>query len=152
MVKMINCMFCIFYKHTDTHSVNKWQLLFIALTLFKYALPLCNIPYVRARWFIILDRLPAYPCIWCMFFIPRFMEKFFSLSPLFQTSSDAIFLARHVGLRAGIPKEVPAVTVNRLCGSGFQSIVNGCQVRTAFSFITWTYFPNRCWMKCLKSL
>ncbi|XP_058532909.1 3-ketoacyl-CoA thiolase, mitochondrial [Ochotona princeps] len=44
-----------------------------------------------------------------------------------QTSSDAIFLARHVGLRAGIPKEVPALTVNRLCGSGFQSIVTGCQ-------------------------
>ncbi|XP_073646811.1 3-ketoacyl-CoA thiolase, mitochondrial isoform X2 [Tursiops truncatus] len=47
--------------------------------------------------------------------------------PLFQTSSDAIYLARHVGLRVGIPKETPAVTVNRLCGSGFQSIVNGCQ-------------------------
>ncbi|TKC46697.1 hypothetical protein EI555_019799 [Monodon monoceros] len=45
-----------------------------------------------------------------------------------QTSSDAIYLARHVGLRVGIPKETPAVTVNRLCGSGFQSIVNGCQV------------------------
>ncbi|XP_059885017.1 3-ketoacyl-CoA thiolase, mitochondrial isoform X1 [Delphinus delphis] len=44
-----------------------------------------------------------------------------------QTSSDAIYLARHVGLRVGIPKETPAVTVNRLCGSGFQSIVNGCQ-------------------------
>ncbi|XP_053557077.1 3-ketoacyl-CoA thiolase, mitochondrial [Bombina bombina] len=44
-----------------------------------------------------------------------------------QTSSDAIYLARHVGLRAGIPIPVPALTVNRLCGSGFQSIVNGCQ-------------------------
>ncbi|XP_053427943.1 3-ketoacyl-CoA thiolase, mitochondrial [Nycticebus coucang] len=44
-----------------------------------------------------------------------------------QTSSDAIYLARHVGLRVGIPKETPALTVNRLCGSGFQSIVNGCQ-------------------------
>ncbi|KAM6167406.1 3-ketoacyl-CoA thiolase, mitochondrial [Erethizon dorsatum] len=42
-------------------------------------------------------------------------------------SSSSIFLARHVGLRVGIPKETPALTVNRLCGSGFQSIVNGCQ-------------------------
>ncbi|MEQ9568758.1 MAG: acetyl-CoA C-acetyltransferase [Longimicrobiales bacterium] len=43
------------------------------------------------------------------------------------TSSDAIYLARHVGLRAGVPQEVPAVTVNRLCGSGFQAIVSGAQ-------------------------
>ncbi|XP_025895708.1 3-ketoacyl-CoA thiolase, mitochondrial isoform X2 [Nothoprocta perdicaria] len=44
-----------------------------------------------------------------------------------QTSSDAIYIARHVGLRVGIPIPVPALTVNRLCGSGFQSIANGCQ-------------------------
>jgi len=44
-----------------------------------------------------------------------------------QTSSDAIYLARHVGLRAGVPQETPAVTINRLCGSGFQSIVSGAQ-------------------------
>jgi acetyl-CoA acetyltransferase family protein len=42
-----------------------------------------------------------------------------------QTSADAIYGARHVGLRSGIPKEVPALTVNRLCGSGFESIVQG---------------------------
>ena len=40
-----------------------------------------------------------------------------------QTSADAIYLARHVGLRAGVPKEVPALTVNRLCGSGFEAVV-----------------------------
>jgi acetyl-CoA acetyltransferase family protein len=40
-----------------------------------------------------------------------------------QTSGDAIYGARHVGLKAGVPVEVPAVTVNRLCGSGFESIV-----------------------------
>ena len=40
-----------------------------------------------------------------------------------QTSTDAAYLARHVGLRAGLPIEVPAVTVNRLCGSGFEAIV-----------------------------
>lgn len=45
-----------------------------------------------------------------------------------QTSSDAIYLARHVGLRAGIPKNSPALTVNRLCGSGFQSIISGAQL------------------------
>jgi acetyl-CoA C-acetyltransferase/acetyl-CoA acyltransferase 2 len=40
-----------------------------------------------------------------------------------QTSADAIYLARHVGLRAGVPQEVPALTVNRLCGSGFEAVV-----------------------------
>jgi acetyl-CoA acyltransferase 2 len=44
-----------------------------------------------------------------------------------QTSADAIYLARHVGLQAGLPIEVPAVTVNRLCGSGFESIIQGAQ-------------------------
>src|SRR5690606_27037653 len=39
-----------------------------------------------------------------------------------QSSADAIYLARHVGLRAGVPIEKPAVTVNRLCGSGFEAI------------------------------
>ena len=45
-----------------------------------------------------------------------------------QTSSDAIYLARHIGLRAGIPISVPALTVNRLCGSGFQSIISATQM------------------------
>ncbi len=45
-----------------------------------------------------------------------------------QTSADAIYLARHVGLRAGLPIEVPAVTVNRLCGSGFEAITQGAQL------------------------
>jgi acetyl-CoA acyltransferase 2 len=44
-----------------------------------------------------------------------------------QTAADAIYLARHVGLRAGVPEEVPAMTINRLCGSGFQSIVSAAQ-------------------------
>lgn len=44
-----------------------------------------------------------------------------------QTSADAIYLARHVGLRAGLPIETPAVTVNRLCGSGFQAVIDGSQ-------------------------
>ncbi len=39
-----------------------------------------------------------------------------------QTSADAIYLGRHVGLRAGCGVEVPALTLNRLCGSGFEAI------------------------------
>jgi acetyl-CoA acyltransferase 2 len=42
-----------------------------------------------------------------------------------QTSADAIYLARHVGLKTGIPQGVPALTMNRLCGSGFQAVVTG---------------------------
>jgi acetyl-CoA acyltransferase 2 len=44
-----------------------------------------------------------------------------------QTSADAPYLARHVGLRIGLPIETPAVTVNRLCGSGFEAVVQGAQ-------------------------
>ncbi len=44
-----------------------------------------------------------------------------------QTSADAIYFARHVGLKAGLPIEVPAVTVNRLCGSGFEAITQAAQ-------------------------
>jgi acetyl-CoA acetyltransferase family protein len=42
-----------------------------------------------------------------------------------QTSSDAVYGARHVGLKAGLPIEVPALTVNRLCGSGIQAAISG---------------------------
>jgi len=45
-----------------------------------------------------------------------------------QTSGDALYGARHVGLRAGIPIETPALTVNRLCGSGMQAIVSAAQM------------------------
>jgi len=44
-----------------------------------------------------------------------------------QTSADAIYMARHVALKSGLPIETPAVTVNRLCGSGFESIIQGAQ-------------------------
>jgi acetyl-CoA acyltransferase 2 len=44
-----------------------------------------------------------------------------------QTSSDAIYGARHVALKAGVPETVPALTVNRICGSGLQSVVTGCE-------------------------
>jgi len=45
-----------------------------------------------------------------------------------QTSGDAIYGARHVALKAGVPIGVPALTVNRLCGSGLQSVISGAQM------------------------
>lgn len=55
----------------------------------------------------------------------EFDEVFFG--NVVQSSADAIYLARHIGLRAGLPIEAPAVTVNRLCGSGFQAITDGAR-------------------------
>ncbi len=48
-----------------------------------------------------------------------------------QTSSDAIYGARHVGLAAGVPEDAPALTVNRLCGSGIQSVISGAHLMLA---------------------
>ena len=45
-----------------------------------------------------------------------------------QTSGDALYGARHVALRAGLAIETPALTVNRLCGSGMQAIINAAQM------------------------
>src|SRR5690348_3436192 len=45
-----------------------------------------------------------------------------------QTSGDALYGARHVALKAGLPIETPALTVNRLCGSGMQSLVSAAQM------------------------
>ncbi len=42
-------------------------------------------------------------------------------------ATDACYISRHVSLHVGLRQEIPALTVNRLCGSGFQSIVNGIQ-------------------------
>ncbi len=44
-----------------------------------------------------------------------------------QTSADAIYAARHIGLRSGLPIATPALTLNRLCGSGFQAVMSGAQ-------------------------
>jgi acetyl-CoA acyltransferase 2 len=44
-----------------------------------------------------------------------------------QSSKDAAYLTRHVGLRIGLPQSTPAFTLNRLCGSGFQSIIEAAQ-------------------------
>lgn len=53
----------------------------------------------------------------------------FMIVSLKLSSSDGGFLARHVALKSGVPLDKPAFSVNRLCGSGFQSIVNGAQVK-----------------------
>ncbi len=45
-----------------------------------------------------------------------------------QTSPDAIYLARHIGLKSGVPIERPALTLNRLCGSGQEAIVTGARM------------------------
>ena len=44
-----------------------------------------------------------------------------------QSSPDAAYLARHVGLRAGVPQEKAALTINRLCGSGFEAVCLGAE-------------------------
>jgi acetyl-CoA acetyltransferase family protein len=44
-----------------------------------------------------------------------------------QSETNASYIARHIGLEVGVPKEVPAFILNRLCGSGLQSIVSGAQ-------------------------
>src|SRR5512145_2122143 len=45
-----------------------------------------------------------------------------------QTSGDAIYGARHVALKSGVPIRVPALTVNRLCGSGIQAVINAAHI------------------------
>lgn len=57
---------------------------------------------------------------------PKEIDQVF-FGNVMQTSKDAIYFARHVALKAGLPIETPALTVNRLCGSGLQAIVNAAQ-------------------------
>src|SRR4029453_11495522 len=45
-----------------------------------------------------------------------------------QSSSDAVYGGRHIALKAGVPIEMPALTVNRLCGSGIQAAISGSQM------------------------
>lgn len=46
---------------------------------------------------------------------------------IIHSSSDAAYIARHSALKSGISQQAPALTVNRLCGTGFQSVINGAQ-------------------------
>src|SRR5690349_2780659 len=57
---------------------------------------------------------------------PKEIDQVF-FGNVMQTSGDAIYLARHVGLKSGVPIETPALTLNRLCGSGLQAVVSGAQ-------------------------
>lgn len=43
------------------------------------------------------------------------------------TQTDGIYLPRHVSLNVGVPIDRPALGINRLCGSGFQAVINGAQ-------------------------
>ena len=61
---------------------------------------------------------------------PEHVDQVFVGNAL-QTSNDAIYGARHVALKAGIPDEVPALTLNRLCGSGIQSMISACHAMIA---------------------
>ncbi len=44
------------------------------------------------------------------------------------SSTDAVYISRHIGLKSGVPKEKPALTLNRLCGSGQEAIVTGARM------------------------
>ncbi|KAI5752436.1 hypothetical protein M8J77_017018 [Diaphorina citri] len=58
---------------------------------------------------------------------PELVDSVVIGNVLANTSPDSIYLPRHVSLHVGIPVEKPALGINRLCGSGFQSVVNGAQ-------------------------
>lgn len=58
---------------------------------------------------------------------PELVDSICIGNVLSSASVDAAYISRHVALRVGLPLKTPALTVNRLCGSGFQSIVNGVQ-------------------------
>lgn len=57
---------------------------------------------------------------------PKLVDSVF-FGNVIQTSPDAAYLARHVGLKSGTRLEAPSLTINRLCGSGFETVVLGAQ-------------------------
>ena len=60
------------------------------------------------------------------------------------TERADVYMARVVGMKAGVPKEVPAFTVNRLCGSGVQAIVSACQtIQTGEARWRWRVVRSR---------
>jgi len=58
---------------------------------------------------------------------PEIVDSVHVGNVLSASGPDTPYISRHVSLRCGLRTEIPALTVNRLCGSGFQSIINGCQ-------------------------
>eukprot|EP00904_Undaria_pinnatifida_P012214 jgi/Undpi1/8122/HiC_scaffold_24.g10594.m1 len=59
-----------------------------------------------------------------------------------QSSPDACYLSRHVALKVGAPIKSPALTINRLCGSGFETVIQASisYTRIAYEDITWNLF------------
>ena len=57
---------------------------------------------------------------------PRHVGAVF-VGNVLQSSKDAAYIARHVGLGAGVPEAVPALAVNRACGSGIEAVVQGAK-------------------------
>mmetsp|Transcript_11914 Transcript_11914/g.22040 ORF Transcript_11914/g.22040 Transcript_11914/m.22040 type:complete len:396 (+) Transcript_11914:109-1296(+) len=57
---------------------------------------------------------------------PSFIDAVY-FGNVIQSSSDAAYLARHVGLKCGVPFSSPALTINRLCGSGFETVIQGAK-------------------------
>lgn len=55
---------------------------------------------------------------------PSLVDSVF-VGNVIQSSPDAAYLARHVGLQSGIPQSATALTINRLCGSGFETVIQG---------------------------
>jgi acetyl-CoA acetyltransferase family protein len=51
-----------------------------------------------------------------------------SFGNVMQTSADAIYVARHIALKSGVPVDKPAITLNRICGSGLQALIYGAQL------------------------
>lgn len=57
---------------------------------------------------------------------PQAVDNIF-FGNVIQSSADAAYLARHVGLKSGMKLSAPSLTINRLCGSGFETVILGAQ-------------------------
>lgn len=84
--------------------------------IFGHVLPVC----IVKQFLYIFIKIYYYYLYFIFFIIFIIIYKI--------SSNDGGFLTRHVALKSGIPLEKPAFSLNRLCGSGFQSIVSGAQV------------------------
>lgn len=90
--------------------------------IFGHVLPVCIVNIIFIYFYKIYNYYYYY--LYFIFFI-----IFIIIIIIYKiSSSDGGFLTRHVALKSGIPLEKPSFSLNRLCGSGFQSIVSGAQV------------------------
>lgn len=81
------------------------------------------------------------------FYIFLLEDQLNYLGNVVQSVKDAAYLARGIGLRIGMPVEKPAITVNRLCGTGFESIVEAARVRSLNFHTQHTFLANYSWRK-----